>query len=44
MLEVYDAENKKADIVDIDASFSKLEIPDIEAVDNIIKAVDFRSV
>lgn len=40
MLEVYDAENIKADIVDIDASFSKLEIPDIEAVDNIIKAVD----
>ena len=40
MLQVFDAENCRADIVDIDASFSKLEIVVNDAVKNIIKAVD----
>lgn len=40
MLKVYDAEKNKADIVDIDAAFSKLKITVNEAVRNIIKAVD----
>ena len=40
MLQVFDAEIEKADIVDIDAAFSKLEIPVDESVKNIIKAVE----
>ena len=40
MLQVFDAENCRTDIVDIDASFSKLEIMVNDAVKNIIKAVD----
>ena len=40
MLQVFDAENCRADIVDIDAAFSKLEIVVNDAVKNIIKAVD----
>ena len=39
MLQVFDAENCQADIVDIDAAFSKLEIVVNDAVKNIIKAV-----
>lgn len=37
MLQVFDAENCRADIVDIDAAFSKLEIVVNDAVKNIIK-------
>lgn len=44
MLQVYDAEIEKADIVDIDAAFSKLEISVDEAVRNIVKAVDLGDV
>ena len=40
MLQVFDAENCRADIVDIDAAFSKLEIVVNDAVKNIIQAVD----
>ena len=40
MLQVFDAENCQADIVDIDAAFSKLEIVVNDVVKNIIKAVD----
>ena len=40
MLQVFDAENCRADIVDIDAAFSKLEIVVNDAVKNIIQGVD----
>lgn len=40
MLNVYDAENTKADIVDIDAAFSKLTIPNDAAIGEIIASVD----
>jgi len=40
MLEVFDAENKAADVIDIDAAFSKLGITVTESVKNIVKAVD----
>lgn len=44
MLHVYDAEIEKADVVDIDAAFSKLEINVNEAIKNIVKAVDLGDV
>ncbi len=40
MLQVFDAENKKADIVDIEATFSKLEIPVMDSVKQMIEAID----
>lgn len=40
MLQVFDAEKVKADVIDIDAEFSKLKISVSESIMNIIKAVD----
>ncbi len=40
MLHVFDAETQKADIVDIDAAFSKLSIVLNEQIKRIVKAVD----
>jgi hypothetical protein len=40
MLQVFDAENNQADIIDIDATFSKLSIALNDQIKNIIKAVD----
>lgn len=40
MLEIYDAELTKADIVDIDAEFSKTLIKVDENIKNIVKAID----
>lgn len=40
MLQVFDAENKKADVVDIEAAFSRLEIPMVDSVQHMIQAID----
>ncbi len=40
MLQVFDAENKKADIVDIEAAFSGLEIPVVASIQQMIRAID----
>ncbi len=40
MLQVFDAENKKADVVDIEAAFSRLEIPMMDSVQHMIQAID----
>ena len=40
MLQVFDEEKVKADVIDIDAEFSKLKISVSESIMNIIKAVD----
>ena len=37
MLQVFDAEKVKADVIDIDAEFSKLKISVSESIMNIIK-------
>lgn len=40
MLEVYDAELIKADIIDIEAAFSRLLIPEDEIINNLIHSID----
>ena len=40
MLEVYDADNRAADIIDIDAAFSKLMISDEQSIAQMVSAVD----